>query len=81
MLSKQMNLNPSVEIPIFDFSYGFYGRVLTQIKMKPSKLNNDLFLYNITDNPFCPKCFHSVEDPRHYFLECNSYSIHRTQLL
>jgi hypothetical protein len=59
--------------PMFKFSYGFYGRVLIQIKLGLSKLNQHLFLYNITDNPFCPNCLDSIEDTKHYFFNCHAY--------
>ena len=59
--------------PMFKFSYGFYGRVLIQIKLGLSKLNQHLFLYNITDNPFCPNCLDSIEDTKHYFFKCHVY--------
>ena len=50
---------------IFDFSYGYYGKILN---LNPSKLNHHLFAYNLSDNPFCPNCFDYIEDVNHYFL-------------
>ena len=74
-LSKHTNpnYNKSTDCPMFHFCTGFYGRILTQMKLGLSKLNHHLFLYNITDNPFCPSCLDSVEDVEHYFLKCSTY--------
>ena len=68
-------------IQMFNYSYGYYGKILTQIKFQLSKLNNHLFLYNITDNPFCPWCHDCVEDTQHFFYSCDAYTNARTQLL
>ena len=32
----------------------FFGKILTQIKLKLSPLKSQLFNYNLIDNPFCP---------------------------
>jgi hypothetical protein len=72
-LSKHTNPNYKSDCPMFHFCTGFYGRILTQMKLGLSKLNHHLFLYNITDNPFCPSCLDSVEDVEHYFLKCSAY--------
>ena len=53
--------------PIFNVSYGYYGKILTQMNLNPSKLNHHLFAYNLSDNPFCPNCFDYIEDVNHYF--------------
>jgi hypothetical protein len=80
-----MHKNPEYKIkstcPMFSISSGFYGRILLQIKLGLSKLNHHLFEYNITDNPFCPKCLDSIEDTKHYFLNCLAYTNPRKNLL
>ena len=67
--------------PMFDASYGYYGKLLTQMMLGVSKLNYHLFVYNITDNPFCPKCFDSVENNNHFFFECVAYSNFRVEMM
>jgi hypothetical protein len=67
--------------PLFDYSYGYYGKMLTQMSLGLSKLNHHLFAYNITDNPFCPKCYDVIETTEHYFLECSAYTVYRENML
>ena len=52
---------------------GFFGSLLTQIKLKLSSLRAQLFRYNLIDNPFCPSCGSAPENPMHFFLECQNY--------
>ena len=42
---------------------GFFGKILTQIKLKLSPLRSQLFNYNLFDNPFCPACNDCIETP------------------
>ena len=44
----------------FEFSTGYYGRLLNQIRYNLSPLRFHLFTYNIIDNPMCPGCHDSV---------------------
>ena len=60
---------------------GFFGKILTQIKLKLSPLRSQLFNYNLTENPFCPSCNDSIETPLHFFLECNTHHAHRQIML
>ena len=62
------------------FHDGFFGRFLTQIKLKLSPLNAQLFEYNLTENPFCAACGDSIETPLHLFTECTSYEPYRLPL-
>ena len=55
------------------FHDGFFGSLLTQIKLKLSPLRAQLFRYNLIDNPFCPSCGSAPETPMHFFLECQNY--------
>jgi len=47
-----------------------YDTFLTQIRLGLSPLRNQLFVYNIIDNPFCPSCGSELEAPLHFFFEC-----------
>ena len=62
------------------FHDGFFGKVLTQIKLKLSPLNAQLFEYNITENPFCAACGDSIKTPPYSFTECTSYEPYRQPL-
>ena len=82
-LSRHLNaaMVNKTACPMFEFSFGFYGRILTQLKLDLSGLNEHLFVYNIIDNPFCPNCFECIENTMHYFLKCTSYAECRQDLL
>ena len=66
--------------PFNHFHDGFFGKFLTQIKLKLSPLNAQLFEYNLTENPFCAACGDSIETPLHFFTECTSYEPYRQPL-
>ena len=53
----------SVFTPSNHFHDDFFGKLLTQIKLKLSPLNAQLFEYNLTENPFCAACGDSIETP------------------
>ena len=55
------------------FSTGYYGRLLNQIRNNLSHLRFHLFTYNIIDNPMCPGCHGSVESTEHLFFDCLCY--------
>jgi len=57
------------------------GRVITQIRLSLSFLNNQLFTYNLSDNHFCAMCGNEVETPLHFFRLCPVYKEQRTILL
>ena len=57
---------------------GHNGRLLTQFRLGLSPLRNELFTYNITDNPFCQACGEDVETLSHYMFVCASYTAQRT---
>ena len=57
------------------------GKVLNQIRYGLSPLNFHLFSYNVVDNPFCPKCFDEIEDPKHFFIDCAFYIDIRRKLI
>ena len=61
----------------YHFHDGFFGKILTQIKLKLSPLNAQLFEYNLTENHFCAACGNTVETSLHFFTECNSYDPYR----
>ena len=63
------------------FSFGFYGRILTQIRLGPSPLNLHLFTYSIIETQMCPNCLVNVESTQHYFLDCVHYNDIRAVLL
>ena len=62
------------------FSTGYYGRLLNQIRYNLSPLRFHLFTYNIMDNPMCPGCHDSVESIEHFFFDCVCYNDCRSVL-
>ena len=56
--------------------------ILTQLRVRLSKLNSDKFRHNFreTINPFCPSN-DGIEDTEHYLLLCHSYAGSRYDLL
>ena len=60
---------------------GFFGKILTQIKLKLSPLKSQLFNYNLIDNPFCPACNDCIETPLHYFTECDVHNDYRRKMV
>ena len=56
---------------------GTTGRLITQFRLGLSPLREQLFCYNITDNPFCPACLDCVESMSHYIFICPVYAIQR----
>ena len=56
---------------------GHNGRIVTQFRLGLSPLRNELFTYNITENPFCPTCGDHVETLSHFLFTCVSYSAQR----
>ena len=68
-------------VPVY-FSYGprKLNITLTQIRCSASFLNEDLFKVNIVNSPSCNNCGASLENARHFFLECPTYADIRTVL-
>ena len=52
----------------------------TQLRMKCSKLNFDLFSLHVIDSPACP-CWHIREDSNHYLLQCPLYFQARNKII
>ena len=68
-------------VPVY-FSYGprKLNIILPQIRCSASFLNEDLFKVNIVNSPSCNNCGASLENARHFFLECPTYADIRTVL-
>src|SRR5260221_5149076 len=48
----------------------YYGNILTQIRLELSHLRQQMFVHNLTDNPFCPSCGTQIESVCHFLLNC-----------
>ena len=62
---------------LLSYSYlhkGKLGAILTRIRLGLSPLRNQLFCYNLIDNPFCPSYGNEVETVHHFFLHCASHA-------
>jgi hypothetical protein len=60
---------------------GHNGRLITQFRWGLSPLHNELFTYNIIDNPFCPSCGNCIETLSHFLFECSLYAPQRNILM
>ena len=60
---------------------GFFGKILTQMKLELSLLRSQLFNYNLIDNPFCPAFNDCIETPLHYFTECDVHDVYRRTMV
>ena len=61
-------------------NYGFC--LLTRLRVGFSHLNEHKFRHNFLDtlDPFCACRTDSIENTKHYLLQCPNYSIHRSKL-
>lgn len=59
---------------------GHNGKLVTQFRLGLSPLRNELFTYNIIENPFCPSGCDKIENFNHYIFECDSYIVPRAVL-
>ena len=83
-LRTHLNMSPNEDlyVGIFEHSHpGFFGKLLVQIRLGLSPLRDQLFRYNLTDNPFCPSCGDAAEAPAHFFFDCVSYAPFRANML
>ena len=60
---------------------GHNGRLITQFRLGLSPLRNELFTYNIIENPFCQSCGEQIENLKHFLFECAMYCEPRVTLL
>ena len=52
-----------------------------RIRNNCSALNFHLYINHVKDNPRCSYCTGNfIEDPSHYFLECQHFEVQRTQM-
>ena len=82
-MEKQFNFGTykSKANPLDHTHDDFFGKILTQIKLKLSPLKSQLFNYNLIDNPFCPACNDCIETPLHYFTECVAHNDYRRTMV
>ena len=50
--------------------HGFYGRMMSQLRLGLSNLRGDMFSFHLNDNPFCPICLNFFESAIHFFCDC-----------
>jgi len=69
-------------VSVYSFHSGYVSRMHTQIRLGLSKLKGHLFTHNIIDDPNCINCDHQIiENPCHYFLQCEAYAAPRRDML
>ena len=59
---------------------GYYGRLLTRLRLGLSGLNTHRFKYNLHNSPICSLCHLAPEDTHHYFISCPTHGIARQHL-
>ena len=60
---------------------GYYGHLLTRLRLELSGLNAHRFKYNMHNSPICPYCFLAPEDNKHFFLICPTHALPRQHYL
>ena len=60
----------STDFMVFNKFSGFYGSMLSQLRLGLSNLRGDLFAFHLTENPMCLLCFDAYESSIHYICEC-----------
>ena len=56
---------------------GYYGRLLTRLRLGLSGLNAHRFKYNLHTTPICPLCHLVPEDNYHFFINCPTHTLAR----
>lgn len=77
-LKSTLNQNNQKPNPFFNLGRRKLNITLARLRMECSQLNSHLFAMHIIPNPDC-QCG-LLETTTHYFLECPTYALHRTQL-
>jgi hypothetical protein len=52
---------------------GPFTKILTQFRLGLCSLQNELFTYNLIENPFCQFCLDQVESIEHFMLDCPKF--------
>ena len=60
---------------------GYYGRLLTRLRLGLSGLNAHRFKYNLHNTPICPSCLLAPEDNFHFFFLCPTHQMARQHFL
>jgi ribonuclease P/MRP protein subunit RPP40 len=60
---------------------GREGIWITRLRLGLSALNAHRFKYNFIHSPTCNQCHSDVESTKHYFFDCDTYSIARLEML
>ena len=60
---------------------GYYGRLLTRLRLELSGLNAHRFKYNIHPTPICTLCHLAPEDNYHFFFSCPAHFLPRQHFM
>ena len=76
---KYLNINFETEKGFFNYNLlsGPFTKILTQCRLGLCSLNNELFTYNLTDNPYCTHCCSEFESVGHFLLFCPRFQVAR----
>ena len=81
VLKTRYNTNTLGLHVLYNQLHGPYTKILTQIRLGLSNLNEHLFTYNLADNPFCAVCLDAVESTSHFLIDCPKYTVIRVNLI
>ena len=70
---KSLKKCPTYITNLNNLCNGFYGRLLTRLRLGLSGLNAHRFKYNLCNTPICPLCNLSPENNMHYFFNCPAH--------
>lgn len=77
-------LNKSLPKPPKYYSHGLrkYNIIICQLRNSKSQLNSDLYCDHLEESPFCTNCNSgSYETSQHYFFECTSFQLERSEMI
>ena len=60
---------------------GYYGRLLTRLRLGLSGLNAHRFKYNLHTTPICQLCYLAPEDNKHFFFSCPAHRLPRQHFI
>ena len=78
---KKLTIPKSIPSNYNKLCSGYYGRLLTRLRLELSGLNAHRFKYNIHITPICSLCHLAPEDNYHYFFSCPTHFLPRQHFM
>ena len=81
-LSDQASQTPKLPCSNYNkLCSGYYGRLLTRLRLELSGLNAHRFKYNLYNTPICSLCLLGPEDNSHFFFQCPTHFLPRQHFM